>query len=84
VEAITGVDTISTDAASDPDILPSPMAGFTVVVMQGFTVVAAMEGAIGKRRQLDFCVAITKMGRLSLHRPRISEDLWAMRASVTR
>ena len=48
VEAITGVDTISTDAASDPDILPSPMAGFMVVVMQGFTVVAAMEGAIGK------------------------------------
>ena len=48
VEAITGVGTISTDAASDPDILRSPMAGFMVVVMQGFTVVAAMEGAIGK------------------------------------
>lgn len=39
-EAITGVGTISTDAASDPDILPSPMAGFMVVV--------AMEGVIGK------------------------------------
>ena len=48
VEAITGVGTISTDAASDPGILPSPMAGFMVVVMQGFMVVAAMEGVIGK------------------------------------
>ena len=48
VEAITGVGTISTDAASDPDILPSPMAGFMVVVTQGFMVVAAMEGGIGK------------------------------------
>ncbi len=44
MEAITGVGTISTDAASVPDILPSPM----VVVMQGFMVVAAMEGAIDK------------------------------------
>jgi hypothetical protein len=35
VEAITGVGAISSDAVSDPDILPSPMAGF-------------MEGVIGK------------------------------------
>ena len=48
MEAITGVGTISTDAASVPDILPSPMAGFMVVVMQGFMVVAAMEGAMDK------------------------------------
>jgi hypothetical protein len=48
MEAITGVGTISTDAASVPDILPSPMAGFMVVVMQGFMVVAAMKGAIDK------------------------------------
>ena len=27
VEAITGVGAISTDAVSDPDILPSPMEG---------------------------------------------------------
>ena len=38
MEAITGVGTISTGAASDPDI--SPTAGFMVV--------AAMEGVIGK------------------------------------
>jgi hypothetical protein len=44
VEAVPGVGTISTDAASDPDILPPPM----VVVMQGFMAVAAMEGVIGK------------------------------------
>jgi hypothetical protein len=44
VEAVPGVGTISTDAASDPDILAPPM----VVVMQGFMAVAAMEGVIGK------------------------------------
>jgi hypothetical protein len=48
VEAITGVGTISTDAALDPDILRSPVAGFMVVVTQGFMVVAAMEGGTGK------------------------------------
>jgi hypothetical protein len=46
MEAITGVGTISTGAASDPDI--SPTAGFMAVVMEGFMVVAAMEGVIGK------------------------------------